>query len=80
MIIKMIVGEIAVACYQYMSHKLGLKKQLYGTFLWMGFNSLKARATLRRQFTFVKLLTIIHELYTKMFYDQKFQVAFQIKK
>ena len=28
------------------------KKQLYGPFLWMGFNCLKARATLRRQFTF----------------------------
>ena len=27
------------------------KKKLYGPFLWMGFNSLKARATLRRQFT-----------------------------
>ena len=75
MIIKMIVGEIAVACYQYMSHKLGLKKQFYDTFLWMGFNSLKARATSRRQFTFVKILTIIHELYTTMFHDQKFQVS-----
>ena len=28
------------------------KKKLYGPFLWMGFNCLKARATLRRQFTF----------------------------
>ena len=28
------------------------KKQLYGPFLWMGFNCLKASATLRRQFTF----------------------------
>ena len=28
------------------------KKQLYGPFLWMGFNCLKARATSRRQFTF----------------------------
>ena len=28
------------------------KKQLYGPFLWMGFNCIKARATLRRQFTF----------------------------
>ena len=27
-------------------------KKLYGPFLWMGFNGLKARATLRRQFTF----------------------------
>ena len=29
-----------------------LKKKLYGLFLWMGFNCLKARATSRRQFTF----------------------------
>ena len=29
-----------------------LKKKLYGPFLWMGFNCLKARATSRRQFTF----------------------------
>ena len=29
-----------------------LKKKLYGPFLWMGFNYLKARATSRRQFTF----------------------------
>ena len=28
------------------------KKKLYGPFLWMGFNCLKARATLRKQFTF----------------------------
>ena len=28
------------------------KKQLYGPFLWMGFNCLRARATSRRQFTF----------------------------
>ena len=28
------------------------KKKLYGPFLWMGFNCLKARATSRRQFTF----------------------------
>ena len=28
------------------------KEQLYGPFLWMGFNWLKVRATLRRQFTF----------------------------
>ena len=28
------------------------KKKLYGPFLWMGFNCLKATATLRRQFTF----------------------------
>ena len=27
-------------------------KKLYGSFLWMGFNCLKARVTLRRQFTF----------------------------
>ena len=29
-----------------------LKKKLYGPFLWMGFNCLKATATSRRQFTF----------------------------
>ena len=28
-------------------------KKLYGPFLWMGFNCLKARATTRRQFTFI---------------------------
>ena len=28
------------------------KKKLYSPFLWMGFNCLKATATLRRQFTF----------------------------
>ena len=28
------------------------KKNLYGPFLWMGFNCLKAKGTLRRQFTF----------------------------
>ena len=28
------------------------KNKLYGPFLWMGFNCLKARATSRRQFTF----------------------------
>ena len=32
--------------------KKTLKKKLYGPFLWMGFNCLKATATLRRQFTF----------------------------
>ena len=31
------------------------KKQLYGPFLWTGFNCLKATATSRRQFTFDKL-------------------------
>ena len=31
---------------------LDFKKKLYGTFLWMGFNCLKATATSRRQFTF----------------------------
>ena len=29
-----------------------LKKRLYGPFLWIGFNCLKAAATSRRQFTF----------------------------
>ena len=33
-----------------------LKKKLYGPFLWMGFNCLKARATSRRQFTFYHLV------------------------
>ena len=28
------------------------KKKLYGPFIWMGFNCLKARVTPRRQFTF----------------------------
>ena len=28
------------------------KKKLYGPYLWMGFNYLKASATSRRQFTF----------------------------
>ena len=31
---------------------VGQKKYLYGLFLWMGFNCLKAKATSRRQFTF----------------------------
>ena len=31
---------------------LARKKKLYGHFLWMGFNYLKATATSRRQFTF----------------------------
>ena len=30
------------------------KKKLYGPFLWMRFNCLKARATSRRQFTFYR--------------------------
>ena len=35
------------------------KKKLYCPFLWMDFNCLKARATLRRQFTFsTRLLEI----------------------
>ena len=36
-----------------LSHKLNIKKKkLYGPFLWIGFNCLKATATSRRQFTF----------------------------
>ena len=31
------------------------KNKLYGPFLWMGFNCLKARATSRRQFTFYEV-------------------------
>ena len=34
------------------TNTLNFKKKLYGPFLWMGFNCLKARATSRRQFTF----------------------------
>ena len=33
-----------------------LKKKLYGPFLWMGFNCLKATATSRRQFIFYHLV------------------------
>ena len=32
------------------------KTKLYGPFLWMGFNCLKATATLRRQFTFYHIV------------------------
>ena len=32
------------------------KKKLYGPFLWIGFNCLKARSTFRRQFTFYHLV------------------------
>ena len=36
-----------------LSHKLNIKKnKLYGPFLWIGFNCLKATVTSRRQFTF----------------------------
>ena len=38
-----------------LSHAVTKKKQLYGPFLWTGFNCLKATATSRRQFTFDKL-------------------------
>ena len=34
------------------------KKTFYGPFLWIGFNCLKARATLRRQFTFYQVKEI----------------------
>ena len=37
-----------------MSPILTFKKRLYGPFLWMRFNCLKARATSRRQFTFYR--------------------------
>ena len=32
--------------------KKNFLKKLYGSFLWMGFNCLKARATSKKQFTF----------------------------
>ena len=39
--------------FEKLPHVKDLKKKLYGPFLlWMGFNCLKATATLRRQFTF----------------------------
>ena len=34
---------------------------LYGPFLWMGFNCLKARATSRRQFTCMNIYIYIYE-------------------
>ena len=37
---------------KYYVKKTQKKPQLYGPFLWMGLNCLKARATSRRQFTF----------------------------
>ena len=42
------------SCELFVTLALILKKtlKLYGPFLWMGFNCLKARATSRRQFTF----------------------------
>ena len=36
----------------YLLTVVSFKKKLYGPFLWMGFNCLKATATSRRQFTF----------------------------
>ena len=36
----------------YLPRYLKKKKKLYGSFLWIGFNCLKATATSRRQFTF----------------------------
>ena len=47
-----------------------LKKKLYGPFLWMGFNCLKARATSRRQFTFYHLSDTsfnANKIYAKIF-------------
>ena len=38
-------------CLQFMNGIFSFKK-IYGPFLWMGFNCLKARATSRRQITF----------------------------
>ena len=42
------------------------KKQLYGSFLWIGFNCLKARATSRWQFTFYHFLKIENK-FSKIF-------------
>ena len=46
-------------CYpsQWQSYR-SEKKKLYSPFLWMGFNYPKARATLRREFTFYHLVPI----------------------
>ena len=41
-------GNLVFGVWQF----LILKKKMYGPFLWIGFNCLKARATSRRQFTF----------------------------
>ena len=38
--------------YSNLINKIKKTLKLYGPFLWMGFNCLKARATSRRQFTF----------------------------
>ena len=38
---------------------LKLKKKLYGPFLWMGFNCLKATATSRRQFNSILDIELI---------------------
>ena len=44
--------QIVLQLYLIELKKKKKKKKLYGPFLWMGFNCLKARATSRRQFTF----------------------------
>ena len=46
------IGQILVNPNQYLTDTCTSikKKQLYGPFLWMGFNCLKATATSRRQF------------------------------
>ena len=52
------IGQILVNPNQYLTDTCTSikKKQLYGPFLWMGFNCLKATATSRRQFTFYHLV------------------------
>ena len=46
--LKFLVSQLSIYFLRYFA----ILKKLYGPFLWMGFNCLKARATLGRQFIF----------------------------
>ena len=47
-----VLNHINMKQIQSTQFQVELEKKLYDPFLWMGFNSLKACATSRRQFTF----------------------------
>ena len=51
---RSVLAELILLFRAGLSKKTKTKKttKLYGSFLWMGFNCLKARATSRRQFSF----------------------------
>ena len=50
--LKTFIQNSLPQCKVIISNVINRKKKLYGPFLWMGFNCLKATATSRRQFTF----------------------------